>query len=576
VRKEESNGREGRTLRGGSVIAAEVEPVATDKHGTSRAVAVIDEEAKVTATDADLKSAVVDMSGIAAMGPSFAEVNAMPLVAKPKKNGDWADSLALREQAERWLGTHVHLTTMTNISPFHSDGSAFEMAREIRNWLTVDESGALSLDAPVVMLMNTSSAIASSATASSHTGGEHFVVAVLLPKTYEKLDGTGQYEAEQLRCIFINSLPQAAPYDRLPEKILSYVLRGGAQVAAGYLVELAALVTAERISIMSHALRQQNNGSDCGWWALYNAFMLTATGGPDYLKRFADYRQGVSGASLRGWFDLVSHRSVLTEELSLPSRKSSLVDGSPATIAMRALMQQYVALFAKNRAERMRELLTTQRQQLRFRCRRGCPQFFVAELGDRAVEMTMMSFAIYAAQELAVLRRIREMATGDRQGMQSLASMSRQLELEVRGNQLKLLKKRRTIKQEQWEFLEKNIPNISIFVLSVVGAVGVFMSRKASGDAKALETILAPIAMAEAIFGAMALLVVKIVKARADTHKRRVVEVTADYEENRKALDGSYAKYGRLLGDVGLEADAAEARRQAQGLDQPGQGLALL
>lgn len=146
------------------------------------------------------------------------------------------------------------------------------------------EEGKL-LTNPIVMIINTMSVKARSATDTTAEGGLHWHCCVVLPKRYITPDGV-QLDNDNEIIFYLDSLyPKVMIQPAFINTLRSGLKYTFSSDGVKYTHELPALFPNAEV-IDGLTTNQQEGGSDCGWWALYNALMLVLTGNHGFLEQF--------------------------------------------------------------------------------------------------------------------------------------------------------------------------------------------------------------------------------------------------------------------------------------------------
>jgi hypothetical protein len=173
---------------------------------------------------------------------------------------------------------------------------AMEDGDLVENGFIHQDGGTLAK--PIVMVINTHTAKAKSKSDVNANGGLHWVCAVVLPKSYTILGQTFTHTTE--RVFYFDS----ALMTSLPDKFFAalkdgYEFReireaGPKEIAKDASLKKKGVLQSTLIPaafpeleiVKSKPTRQQLGGSDCGWWAVYNALMTVLTGGDAFMKQF--------------------------------------------------------------------------------------------------------------------------------------------------------------------------------------------------------------------------------------------------------------------------------------------------
>jgi len=173
-----------------------------------------------------------------------------------------------------------------------------------RNGILYRDDGELKK--PIVMIINTHTVRADLPTDTAMVSGLHWVTLIILPTEYKVLGEVFPSSSE--RAFYFDSFNLGA---KLPDAFKTLLKDGEKfqfEESPGALEEQsdnediidhdreipAAFPEIKFIEEMTMGGRQygrqQMGGSDCAWWAVYNAIMVVCTGGNEFLKQF----QGVS------------------------------------------------------------------------------------------------------------------------------------------------------------------------------------------------------------------------------------------------------------------------------------------
>lgn len=217
-------------------------------------------------------------------------------------SANWATGHGINEALNQSLGNSVH-AIHPDSSSVHSPASidtdnalegAVSYAKMIGGYI-VDgetiENGFIGQDGgvlkkPIVMILNTTVVSAKSSTDSIAIGGVHWQCCVILPRNYEPMLEEQPLNNPEEIIFYLDSLH---PNVKMPER-LKHILKNGLE----YSFESDDGVRTHKIPTMfpnakvidGRSTKQQLEGSDCGWWAIYNAMMLVFTGRIDFLNQF--------------------------------------------------------------------------------------------------------------------------------------------------------------------------------------------------------------------------------------------------------------------------------------------------
>ena len=227
----------------------------------------------------------------------------------------WATGEGIYLALRRCLGSSVHIihpnscTTATPASSneLNATAGAKLYAKKISGFSSKGkrslESNILNDDGselkrPIVMILNTVSAKVRSEQDTKATAGQHWRCCVILPKNY-KLPYTESSLNNANEIIFY--LDSVSPQGMA--KAFETALRKGCKdlFSSGeenYIHDIPAAfpnaIIRDNIEICPQA-----GGSDCGWWAVYNALMIVFTGDTKYLEQFKSLKSGDRGPALK-------------------------------------------------------------------------------------------------------------------------------------------------------------------------------------------------------------------------------------------------------------------------------------
>ncbi|MBW2738131.1 MAG: hypothetical protein JRE64_04625 [Deltaproteobacteria bacterium] len=214
----------------------------------------------------------------------------------------WATGHGLNAELIQRLGQYAHVIHpdfSSNPTPFSGDptqalegsvnyGKAL-MGYRIQGDGHDAANGVLSNGVrPVVMVLNTTGLKLSSSTSAKTISGSHWVTCVGIPPNYTTPRGQA-LRNHYPRIFFIDSLNENS---RIPA-VLRNVLTNGARVrtvSGSIHIVPPAYPNAEMFNILD--VPQQLGGSDCGFWACYNAIMLVLTGMKDFTQGFKRRERG--------------------------------------------------------------------------------------------------------------------------------------------------------------------------------------------------------------------------------------------------------------------------------------------
>lgn len=133
--------------------------------------------------------------------------------------------------------------------------------------------------------------------------GYHWVVLVILPKNYNTPNGK-PLNNSNVRCYLLDSLLTVKDVPDLLKKAFGkvpLVLKEEIEIEKKCYTKTRMVQSAgEEVEFIHKNTNQQEGGTDCGWWALYNGLMVCFTGGIGFLDKFKD--GPVSAAPIRKLF----------------------------------------------------------------------------------------------------------------------------------------------------------------------------------------------------------------------------------------------------------------------------------
>jgi hypothetical protein len=132
------------------------------------------------------------------------------------------------------------------------------------------------LDRPLVIPVNTASVAVESAVDGSAIGGSHWVCFVVLPKGYTE-------ENPDHEMIFFMD-----PYGKASNIRESQVAAFVNMLTRGILDIPAPFSDACFIRNPEFAEQSVTNGTDCGWWTVYNIIQTVRTGSNEFLSKYAE------------------------------------------------------------------------------------------------------------------------------------------------------------------------------------------------------------------------------------------------------------------------------------------------
>lgn len=151
------------------------------------------------------------------------------------------------------------------------------------------------LDKPIVMIWNRQSVAPRLRSNPEAIGGNHWVCCIILPKRYSVTDKV--IENENVRIIYLDSLSNT----EVPPLFIKMLTKGHefegarepseeekAKGSEGTVPnnQFIPAVFPEAEVVKQPAFCQQEGGTDCGWWAVYNAMMVVLTGKLEFLNKF--------------------------------------------------------------------------------------------------------------------------------------------------------------------------------------------------------------------------------------------------------------------------------------------------
>lgn len=221
----------------------------------------------------------------------------------------WATSFGINQALEHRLKykgeylVHIINTELSSVeSLVSSEEGAINYVEKIVGYQDSDgemhETGYIHKDGgvlkkPVVMIVNTNVAVATSKLDVLAEGGTHWQCCVILPKKYKpKFADRLNNEIEIV--FYLDSLNPGVGTPAIFKRILtegtSYTFssdksKSGEEIIHTVTHKIPALC--EKMEFIDGLTTNQQLGdSDCGWWALYNVLMIVFTGRVDYLAQF--------------------------------------------------------------------------------------------------------------------------------------------------------------------------------------------------------------------------------------------------------------------------------------------------
>ena len=220
----------------------------------------------------------------------------------------WATGHGINQELEEIFGEEAHIIH-PNLSSIHSptsqgiDGVA-NYIKEIQEIIRTDGG---ELKKPIIAIWNTGSIRQKEGAVNLNAeGGLHWQTLVILPKQYKPFNG-GELKSNKIRVFFKDSL---YPERKIPE-LLKYMLKNAAEYSfkadgQAYNQKIGGIfkdIDVEFLEAYKHVI-QQEGGADCGWWAVYNAVMVAATGDDNFLRDAQPSRE--LGYKLRSIFSQLS------------------------------------------------------------------------------------------------------------------------------------------------------------------------------------------------------------------------------------------------------------------------------
>lgn len=221
----------------------------------------------------------------------------------PTSSETWATGHGINEFLGQLFQDQVHIIhpdSSSIHSPVASDQrnaleGAVNYAKMIGGYVVNDEAVANgfkgqdggNITRPIIMVINTHSAQAKSGADASAQGGVHWQCCVVLPKNYKPTFGA-QLNNQHEMIFYIDSLQNNV---KLPER-LRFLLTSQEGLEYTFTSEGAQFthkipsIFPDAIVVDNIVTNQQSGGSDCGWWAVYNALMLVFSGNTNYLNQF--------------------------------------------------------------------------------------------------------------------------------------------------------------------------------------------------------------------------------------------------------------------------------------------------
>lgn len=216
------------------------------------------------------------------------------------KSGSWASGYGINNGLREALGTAVHIIdpATSSVASLASDNhyEAIEgtvnyikmisgystNGQAIKNGFIHADGGVLKK--PVVMVWNNASVKVKSEDDAEAVGGSHWQTCIMLPKNYITPFGYPIKNNTEL-VFFVDSLYEGqvipTPFREMLVQERSFVFKSEGRTF--YHTIGGAFPQAQ---FFNFTPKQQLGGSDCGWWAVYNAIMIVFTGNADFLGRF--------------------------------------------------------------------------------------------------------------------------------------------------------------------------------------------------------------------------------------------------------------------------------------------------
>lgn len=294
---------------------------------------------------------------------------------KPTNSNNWATGSGIYQALEQVLGDDVHIIhpdTSSIHSPASTDAdNALEGAiayakmiggyvvdgEYVSNGLVAQDGGVLKK--PIVMVVNTDTVEALSATDALAEGGHHWQCCVILPKNFKPKYADQLNNSKEI-IFYLDSLYQNI---KMPP-VFAYLLTSTISIEYQFAPDDNIVRTHKIPCIFPNAFiingltaNQQVGGSDCGWWALYNAIMVVLTGGVNYLGQFRIPSRD-NGLKLRTLFPTLEltlelDKALVEEEISTEEVSTEEISETELERAQQALkesLKKSVAVPAKESA----------------------------------------------------------------------------------------------------------------------------------------------------------------------------------------------------------------------------------
>lgn len=260
----------------------------------------------------------------------------------PTKSDDWATGHGILGVLTTELGHYAHVIDpdLSSVrTPISSDpqealegavtyGEAL-MGYSIEGDDHVAANGVLNAhaDRPSVMILNTTGVLAKSSCDSTATAGTHWVSCVALPAHYTTPGGVA-INNPRPRVFYLDSYYEG----RAMPAALRHVMLNGARVrtvVGSVHVVPAAYPNAEVVDRLS--IKQQLGGSDCGFWAVYNALMLVLTGSVDFTGVFRERSRDLASRLRTAFPGLVVQAPLGDDKPTYKSERQPESTGKPTS-----------------------------------------------------------------------------------------------------------------------------------------------------------------------------------------------------------------------------------------------------
>lgn len=234
---------------------------------------------------------------------------------KGTEENSWATGHGINQTLIELLGDTVHVIHPDTSSVFSlaSDDKKNAIQGSINYTKIIEgfiQNDGGELRKPIVMVINTEFISIDSSINATAIGGNHWQTYIILPKNYVPFFGDPINNHEEI-VFFIDAFYEQKTISKFFKLFIQYGVEYSF-VSEGKSFTHQILPLFQNAKFVNCNPKQQLGGSDCGWWAVYNALMLISTGKEDFLQVF-QLRSREPAYILRALFPLLSETLEMNE-----------------------------------------------------------------------------------------------------------------------------------------------------------------------------------------------------------------------------------------------------------------------